>query len=41
MDINANPCILPDSKFIAAVEKEGLHYNKIVIKIVEESTIPL
>lgn len=37
LEINANPCISPDSGFIAAAEKAGLSYEQVIARIVRDS----
>lgn len=39
IDINANPCISPDSGFIAAAEKAGLDYDGVIKRIIREAGI--
>ena len=34
LEVNANPCISPDSGFIAACTQSGLSYHEIIVKIV-------
>jgi D-alanine-D-alanine ligase len=34
LEVNANPCISPDSGFIAACGQSGLSYNEIIVKII-------
>lgn len=34
LEINANPCISPDSGFVAACEKAGINYTEMVKKII-------
>ncbi|MCX5832944.1 MAG: ATP-grasp domain-containing protein [Deltaproteobacteria bacterium] len=37
LEINANPCLAPDSGFVAAAEKHGLTYTELIVGIVEEA----
>jgi len=37
LEINANPCISPDSGFIAASQQGGLDYNAVISRILEDS----
>jgi D-alanine-D-alanine ligase len=39
LEINANPCISPDSGFAAAAERAGLEYTTVIKRIIED--IPL
>jgi D-alanine-D-alanine ligase len=34
LEINANPCLTPDSGFVAAVEESGLDYTGLIAEIV-------
>ena len=36
LEVNANPCISPDSGFVAAAEKAGLSFNSIVQRIIAD-----
>jgi D-alanine-D-alanine ligase len=38
IEINGNPCISPDSGFIAAAHREGLSNREIIGRIVEDIT---
>ena len=40
LEVNANPCISPDSGFIAAAEKVGLSYQQVVERIIKD-VVPL
>jgi D-alanine-D-alanine ligase len=44
LEINANPCISPDSGFIAAASRQGLSFDQVVARIISDSldrwTIP-
>ncbi len=35
LEINSNPCISPDSGFVAACKKEGMNYKEMISKIIE------
>lgn len=37
LEVNANPCISPDSGFVAASEKAGLTYNQVIERIMKDS----
>ncbi len=37
LEVNANPCISPDSGFIAAGERAALPYDKVIERILEDS----
>ncbi|MGA1824248.1 MAG: D-alanine--D-alanine ligase family protein [bacterium] len=37
LEINANPCISPNSGFVASAEEAGLHFNQIIERIVHAS----
>ncbi|MDD4848165.1 MAG: hypothetical protein PHR53_05310 [Bacteroidales bacterium] len=39
IDINTNPCISPDSGFVAMVEKHGLTHDQMFEKIIEDAFI--
>jgi D-alanine-D-alanine ligase len=36
LEINPNPCISPDSGFVAAAERAGLHFNNIIARIIND-----
>lgn len=36
LEINANPCISPDSGFVAAAEAAGLDFNTVIRRIIED-----
>jgi D-alanine-D-alanine ligase len=36
LEINANPCIAPDSGFVAACEKAGLAFDKVIERIIRD-----
>lgn len=40
LEVNANPCLTPDSGFVAAAEKHGLSYRDLIIRIAEEALCP-
>jgi D-alanine-D-alanine ligase len=40
LEINANPCISPDSGFVLSAEKAGINYNKLIEKIVSIALSP-
>jgi D-alanine-D-alanine ligase len=37
LEVNANPCLTPDSGFVAASEKHGLTYTELITGIVEQA----
>jgi D-alanine-D-alanine ligase len=37
LEVNTNPCLTPDSGFVAAAEKHGLTYTEVIAGIVEEA----
>jgi len=37
LEVNANPCISPDSGFVAAAERTGLSYKQIIERIIGDS----
>ncbi len=37
LEINANPCLAPDSGFVAAAQKHGLTYTELIVGIVEDA----
>lgn len=41
LEINSNPCIAPDSGFIAAAEKAGLTLNHVVERIIHEPLVQI
>ena len=40
LEVNANPCLTPDSGFVAAAEKHGLTYTDLITGIAEEALCP-
>jgi len=38
LEINANPCISPDSGFVAAAERAGISFRELVTRIVADAT---
>ncbi len=38
IDVNANPCLSPDSGFVATAEEAGLHYVGLIDRIVDSAT---
>jgi len=40
LEVNTNPCLTPDSGFVAAAEKHGLTYTEVIAGIVEEALCP-
>ncbi len=40
LEVNANPCLTPDSGFVAAAEKHGLSYRDLIVRIAEEALYP-
>jgi len=38
LEVNANPCVAPESGFIAAAAQAGLSYNQVIQRIIEDST---
>ena len=41
LEVNANPCLTPDSGFVAAAEKHGLTYTDLITGIAEEALCPV
>lgn len=39
IEINANPCISPDAGFTAAAERAGIHYTRMIERIVESALV--
>ncbi|MFH1365409.1 MAG: ATP-grasp domain-containing protein [archaeon] len=37
LEVNTNPCISPDSGFVAACAKEGISFKEVISKIIESS----
>jgi D-alanine-D-alanine ligase len=37
LEINANPCISPDSGFVAAAERQGITYDQMIARIVRDA----
>ena len=37
LEINTNPCILPDAGFAASVENAGIHYDEAIQAILDEA----
>ena len=37
LEVNANPCISPDSGFVAAAERAGLDYNQMINRIIKDT----
>jgi len=37
LEINANPCLSPDAGFVAAALQRGLHFNRVVERIIREA----
>jgi D-alanine-D-alanine ligase len=37
LEVNANPCISPDSGFVAAAEEQALSYDEVITRILEDS----
>lgn len=37
LEINANPCISPDSGFVAATQKAGIGFDKVVARIIQNA----
>jgi D-alanine-D-alanine ligase len=35
LEINANPCISPDSGFVAAADRAGINYTEFVARILK------
>jgi len=40
LEVNTNPCISPDSGFVAASERAGLDYNTIIRRIIDDIPRP-
>jgi len=40
LEVNANPCLTPDSGFVASAEERGLAYRSLIIRITEEALFP-
>ncbi|TFG95506.1 MAG: hypothetical protein E4H13_13325, partial [Calditrichales bacterium] len=36
LEINANPCISPDSGFVAAAERAGINFNTVIKRIIND-----
>jgi D-alanine-D-alanine ligase len=37
LEVNANPCISPDSGFVAAATRKGLHFDQVLARIIRDS----
>ena len=37
LEINANPCISPDSGFVAAAQKAGIEFEQVVARIIRNA----
>jgi D-alanine-D-alanine ligase len=37
LEINANPCISPDSGFVAAAQEAGITFEQVVVRIIQDS----
>ena len=40
LEVNANPCISPDSGFVAAADRAGLSFPQMIQRIIEDSPAP-
>ena len=41
LEVNANPCISPDSGFVAAAERTGLDFTTVVRRIIKDMPVPI
>jgi D-alanine-D-alanine ligase len=39
IEINANPCISPDAGFVAATERAGIPYDRMIERILEHASL--
>ena len=39
IEINANPCISPDAGFVAAADRAGISYNRMIERILKSASL--